>query len=135
MNADDSAPRIRYFTPASSDRDPAALKARQHVERDGDQFDGNKQHREIVRRRGEQHSRQRKNDQRIILRNPRRDAVGKLHRQHQHQHCRQQKKAFEKYRQAVLHKHSAERHHPIRAQLQWLVKLFRNNRPSAAAAA
>ena len=51
------------------------------------------------------------------------------------EHRRQQEEAFEEHRQAVLHEHPAERRRRTEAQLQWLVKLFRNSNPSAAAAA
>jgi hypothetical protein len=68
MNEEDSAPRIRYFTPASSDWSTVALKTDEHVKRDGDEFDGHEQHREVVGRGGEQHAGQREQNQRIIFR-------------------------------------------------------------------
>ena len=88
--------------------EPAALKTDQDVKRDRDEFDGNEQHREIVRRRGKQHSRQREHDERIIFADARRDAVGKFHRHEQHENGRDEEKAFEEQRQRVFDEHAVE---------------------------
>ncbi len=95
MNADDSAPRIRYFTPASSDCDFAALKTDENVKRDGDEFDGNEQHRKVIGRRGEQHSRQREDDERIVFRDAAGGkAVGKFRGHEQDEHGRNDEEAL-----------------------------------------
>ena len=108
MNAEDSAPRIRYFTPASSDTSRLRWKLVEDIKCDGDEFDGNEQHREIIGRRGEQHSRQRKDDERIIFRDARGDAVGKFRGHEQHQNGGDEEEAFEKQGQRVFDEHAVE---------------------------
>jgi hypothetical protein len=76
-------------------RDFPALKTDEDIKRDGDEFDGNEQHHEIVGRRGKQHSRQREHDERIVFGNAGSDAVGKFHRHEQHDDGGDDEEAFE----------------------------------------
>ena len=87
---------------------PGALEAGQHVEGDGDQFQRDEQQGEVVGRRGEQHARQGKQDQRVELGDAGCDAVGELDRHQQHDERGQQEEALEEQRQAVERIHLAE---------------------------
>ena len=86
----------------------ATLKADEHIERHGDEFERDEQQREVIRRRREHHARSRKQDERVILRDARRDAIGELHRHQQDKNRRDEEKAFEEQRRAVEKKHSFE---------------------------
>ena len=88
--------------------DPAALEAGQHVEGDGDEFERDEQQGEVVRRGGEQHARERKQDQRIELGDAGGDAVGEFDRHEQDDEGGQQEEALEEQRQAVERVHLAE---------------------------
>ena len=94
---------------------PPALKTRQHVKCDGNQFDGNKEHHKIVGRRRKQHSRQRENDERIVFTDACGNAarlgeawVGKFHRHEQHQNRGDKEVSFKKDRQRIFHKHAVK---------------------------
>ena len=77
------------------------LKTNKDIKRDRDQLDRHEKHAEIIGRRGEHHSRQCENDERIILGHTGAQSLGKIDGEHEHENSRDQKEAFKKQRQAV----------------------------------
>jgi hypothetical protein len=108
MKAEDNAPD-QIFHACFKRRQAAALKARQHVKRHGDEFDGDEQQREIIGRRREHHPRQREDDQAVILRHARFDAVREGHRHDQHQGRGDEKEPLEEQSESIQHVTRAER--------------------------
>jgi len=85
-----------------------ALEAGQHIEGDRDEFQRHEQEGEVIRRRGKQHPRQGKQDQRIELGDASLDAVGEFDRHQEDDESGQQEQALEEQRQAVEGIHLAE---------------------------